>query len=101
MNGPDAYWTRAEVARYAEAWSQQPEGIAGSPIFAVRFTPAGLLAFMDLAHLPSIEATLAPTEPAVTSGHLPAAPDSLLRRIEAHEASVGLVEARSVSGRAG
>lgn len=88
------YYDRTEVAFYADAWAAMPEGIAGSPLFAVRFTPAGLLAFMDLTHAATIEAVLEPTTPPVTAQAIGSAPDSLLRRIEAREAPVASTEAR-------
>jgi hypothetical protein len=81
-------WTRHEVDLIAQAWADKPEGCSGSPLFAVRFTPAGLSTFMEHATLDLIEAAVEYTPGPVTAFDVPVAPDTLLRRIEAHEATV-------------
>lgn len=93
---PPTSYARNEVERYAEAWKDYPEGCTGSPLFSVRFTPAGLLAFMDHAGLMTIEATIEPGVSPVTADVVPPVPDSLLRRIEAREAPVAPVGAPAV-----
>jgi len=65
------YMTRSEVGRMAEAWERAVEGSVEAPLLVVRFTPAGLVAFMDLAHQSAVDVEVVPGAIPVTSRGFP------------------------------
>jgi hypothetical protein len=65
-------YRRTEIRDIAETWEKLLEGDQRAPLFAVRFTPKGLLWLMTTANLDRIEADCEPGR-AVLSSDLDAA----------------------------